>query len=44
MSPFEIFAFTWPVVVAAMAVGFAYFLGWLDDRAERREARRHAAE
>ena len=43
MSSFEIFAFVWPVFVAVMVVGFGYFLGWLDDRAEARKAR-HAAE
>ncbi|MGB9365059.1 MAG: hypothetical protein WCE79_03505 [Xanthobacteraceae bacterium] len=42
MSRFEIFVVVWPIIVAAMAAGFAFFLGWLDDRAERR--RQHAAE
>jgi hypothetical protein len=39
MTKFEIFALLWPAVVAALVIGFAYFLGWLDDRAERRKAR-----
>jgi len=42
MSRFEIFAVTWPAIVAALAAGFAFLLGWLEDRSERR--RRHAAE
>ena len=43
MSTFAILAIAWIPVAAALAVGFAYFLGWLEDRAERRKAR-HAAE
>jgi hypothetical protein len=39
---FGIFAMVWPLIVAALAAGFAFFLGWLEDRAERR--REHAAE
>jgi hypothetical protein len=42
MSWFEIFALAWPAVVAALVIGFAFFLGWLDDRAERRKAHRAA--
>jgi hypothetical protein len=42
MSRFEIFALAWPAIVAALAVGFAFLLGWLEDRTERR--RQHAAE
>jgi hypothetical protein len=44
MSRFEIFAVAWPAIVAALAVGFAFFLGWLEDRREQRERRQHAAE
>jgi len=42
MSGFEIFVLAWPIIVAALAAGFAFFLGWLEDRTERR--RQHAAE
>jgi hypothetical protein len=44
MTRFEIFALAWPAVVTALVIGFAFFLGWLEDRAERREGRQHAAE
>ncbi len=39
MSRFEIFAVAWPAIVAALAAGFAFFLGWLEDRTERRRQR-----
>jgi hypothetical protein len=42
MSRFEIFVVVWPIIVAALSAGFAFLLGWLEDRAERR--RGHAAE
>ena len=41
MSRFEIFVVVWPPIVAALVVGFGFLLGWLDDRAERRQ---HAAQ
>jgi hypothetical protein len=44
MSHFEIFALAWPGIVAALVVGFAFLLGWLEDRAEQRARRQHAAE
>lgn len=43
MTAFEIFAIAWIPVAVAIVIGFAFFLGWLDDRAERRKAH-HAAE
>ena len=43
MTAFEIFAIAWIPVAVAIVIGFAFFLGWLDDRAEKRSAR-HAAE
>jgi len=44
MTRFEIFAVAWPAIVAAGVIGFAFLLGWLEDRSERRAHRRHAAE
>ena len=43
MSTFAILAIAWIPVAVAIIIGFAFFLGWLDDRAEARKAR-HAAE
>jgi hypothetical protein len=43
MNTFAIVAIAWIPVAAGLAVGVAFLLGWLDDRAERRKAR-HAAE
>jgi hypothetical protein len=43
MSTFQILALTWIPVAVAIVIGFAFLLGWLEDRAERRKAR-HAAE
>ena len=34
MSIFEIFALVWIPVAVAIVIGFAFFLGWLEDRAE----------
>ena len=42
MSRFEIFALAWLVAASTLVVGFAFFLGWLDDRALRRKAHRPA--
>jgi len=39
MSAFQILALAWVPVAVATIVGFAFFFGWLDDRAERRKAR-----
>jgi hypothetical protein len=33
----------WLVFATGLIAGFAFFLGWLEDRAEKRKAR-HAAE
>jgi hypothetical protein len=44
MSRFEVFAVVWPMVVAALVAGFAFLLGWLEDRTERRTRRQPAAE
>lgn len=43
MNTFAIVAIAWIPVAVAIVIGFGFFLGWLDDRAERRKAR-HAAE
>jgi hypothetical protein len=43
MSTFQILTLVWIPVAAALILGFAFFLGWLDDRAEKRRAH-HAAE
>ncbi len=43
MSTFAILAIAWIPAAVAIIIGFAFFLGWLDDRAEARKAR-HAAE
>jgi hypothetical protein len=45
MSENEIVALAlgWLVFATGLIAGFAFFLGWLEDRAERRKAR-HAAE
>lgn len=43
MSQNEILALAWLVFAGGLIGGFAYLLGWLDDRAERRRAH-HAAE
>jgi hypothetical protein len=43
MSTFAILAIGWIPIAIAIVIGFAFFLGWLEDRAERRKAH-HAAE
>jgi hypothetical protein len=43
MTAFEIFAIAWIPVAVAIVIGFAFSLGWLEDRAEKRRAH-HAAE
>jgi nitrate reductase NapE component len=43
MNTFAFLAIAWIPVAVAIVIGFAFFLGWLDDRAERRKAH-HAAE
>ncbi len=43
MSGNEIFALAWLIIASALIAGFAFFLGWLDDRAEKRRVH-HAAE
>ena len=43
MSTFAILALAWIPVAVAIVIGFGFFLGWLEDRAEERKAR-HAAE
>ena len=40
MSSFEILALVWIPVAVTIIIGFAFFLGWLEDRAEKRDARR----
>lgn len=42
MTAFEIFAVAWIPVAVAIVIGFAFSLGWLEDRAERRKAHRAA--
>ena len=43
MSGFAIFAILWIPFSCALVAGFAFFLGWLDDRALRRKTDRAAA-
>jgi hypothetical protein len=43
MNTFAIVALAWIPVAAGLVVGFAFFLGWLEDRAEKRRTG-HAAE
>jgi hypothetical protein len=43
MSTFAFLAIGWIPVAIAIVIGFAFFLGWVEDRAERRRAQ-HAAE
>ena len=43
MSTFAILAIAWIPVAAGLCIAFAFFLGWLEDRAEARKAH-HAAE
>jgi hypothetical protein len=43
MSTFAVLAIAWIPVAVSIVIGFGFFLGWLDDRAEKRSAR-HAAE
>jgi hypothetical protein len=43
MSQNEILALLWLVFATGLIGGFAFLLGWFEDRAERRKAR-HAAE
>ena len=43
MSQNEIFALLWLVFATSLIAAFAFSLGWLEDRTERRKAR-HAAE
>jgi len=43
MSAFDILALVWIPVAVAIVIGFAFLLGWLDDRAAARRTR-HAAE
>jgi hypothetical protein len=42
MSGFAIFAILWIPFSCALVAGFAFFLGWLEDRAERRKTDRAA--
>jgi hypothetical protein len=43
MNTFEIIALVWIPVAVAIVISFAFLLGWLEDRAERRKLH-HAAE
>jgi hypothetical protein len=43
MNQNVVLALLWLIFATSLIGGFAFFLGWLDDRAERRKAR-HAAE
>ena len=42
MSTFAILAIAWIPVAVAIIIGFAFFLAWLDERAEARSAHRAA--
>ena len=42
MNTFAIVALAWIPVAAGLVVGFAFFLGWLEDRSERRRTGRAA--
>jgi hypothetical protein len=42
MTAFEIFAVVWIPVAVAIVIGVAFFLGWLEDRTEKRKAHRAA--
>ena len=39
MSDFAILAIAWIPISVALVIGFAFSLGWLEDRAARRNAR-----
>lgn len=43
MSQNEVLALLWLVFATGLIAGFAFFIGWLDDRAESRRVH-HAAE
>ena len=43
MGTFAILAIAWIPVAAGLVIDIAFFLGWLEDRAQARKAR-HAAE
>lgn len=43
MITYDVVALVWIPVAVAIVIGFAFFLGWLEDRAEMRKAR-HATE
>ena len=43
LNTFAILAIAWVPVAVAIVIGFGFFFGLLDDRAEKRSAR-HAAE
>jgi len=43
MTSGQILSIVWIPVAVAIVIGFGFFLGWLEDRAEARKAR-HAAE
>ena len=43
MSAFAVLVIAWIPVAVAIVIGVGFFVGWMDDRAERRRAH-HAAE
>ena len=44
MSALEIFAIAWIPISCGLLVGFAFLLGWLEDRAERWRSANRAAD
>ena len=43
MTTYDIIALAWIPVAVSIVIGFGFFLGWLDDRADARRGH-HAAE
>jgi hypothetical protein len=42
MNTYDILALAWIPVAVAIVIGFAFSLGWVEDRVERRKSQRAA--